>query len=266
MEEFERRLLLSVDAEGYGRADEVTQREFQEAIPRLLGVAADIARLDRGRWLTQEGGDSLFAVLPPDASEPALVDAFMSGLDAGLRTFNHNRKREAWLRLRAAVHFGPASLGANGFVGPAPVELGRIRDCAALRAALGKASDACLAVGVSERVFHDVVKAAAYTSVRADEFRHVRVEEKEYRGSAWILVPGTDVRLLDLGPEPDTGTDRTAPCDAPISSRPGDNEKGCAGGEAARGDVYSLHVSSGGAAAQGPGANATVNNYNGGRS
>ncbi|KUL26387.1 hypothetical protein [Streptomyces regalis] len=267
MEEFERRLLLSVDAEGYGRADEVTQREFQEAIKRLLGEAAGAARLDRRRWVTQEGGDSLFVVLPEDASEPVLVDTFMRGLDAGLRTFNHNRKRETWLRLRAAVHFGPASLGANGFVGPAPVELGRIRDCAALRAALVKASDACLAVGLSESVFHDVVKAAAYTSLRAEEFRHVRVEEKEYRGEAWIWVPGTDVRQLDLGSESDAETDldRTAPGDTPVAGRPGGGDNGRAGGEAARGDVYTLHVASGGAAAQGPGASAVVNNYNGGR-
>ncbi|MEV0113516.1 hypothetical protein AB0H77_09745 [Streptomyces sp. NPDC050844] len=192
MGEFGRRLLLAVDAEGYGRADVLTQREFQEAIARLSGEAADAAGLDRARWVTQEGGDSLFAVLPADlgAAEPVLVDAFMRGLDAGLRAFNHNRVRQAWLRLRAAVHFGPASLGANGFVGSAPVEIGRILDSTALRTALAEASDACLAVGVSAVVFHDVVRGEAYTSLRKDEFRQVRVEEKEYRGEAWIWVPG----------------------------------------------------------------------------
>ncbi|WP_209446243.1 hypothetical protein [Streptomyces sp. MZ04] len=192
MGEFGRRLLLAVDAEGYGRADVLTQREFQEAIARLSGEAADAAGLDRARWMTQEGGDSLFAVLPADAdaAEPVLVDAFMRGLDAGLRAFNHNRVREAWLRLRAAVHFGPASLGANGFVGSAPVEIGRILDSRALRSALAEASDACLAVGLSAVVFDDVVRGEAYTSLREDEFRQVRVEEKEYRGEAWIWVPG----------------------------------------------------------------------------
>ncbi|MCX4800246.1 hypothetical protein OG594_00905 [Streptomyces sp. NBC_01214] len=259
MGEFERRLLLSVDAEGYGRADEVTQGEFQEAIPRLLGRAADAARLDRGRWVTQEGGDSLFAVLPAGASEPGLVDAFMRRLDAHLRTFNHNRNRKAWLRLRAAVHFGPASLGANGFVGQTPVELRRILDCAALRAALVQAPDVCLAVGVSERVFLDVVKAGAYTSLRAEEFRHVRVEEKDHRGEAWIWAPGTDVRRLDLGPAPEPAPEpEPEPAVAPA---------GPAGREAPRGDVYHQHVAPGGAGAAGPGASATVNNnnYGGGR-
>ncbi|GAX58731.1 hypothetical protein [Streptomyces olivochromogenes] len=194
-----RRLLLAVDAKGYGHAHPVTQRHFQEAITRLLDKAADTAQLDRARWVTQEGGDSLIAVLPEGASEPALVDAFMRALDAGLRAFNHNRVPEARLRLRAAVHFGSASPGANGFVGRGPVEIERILDCAALRTALDQAPDACLAIGVSATVFRDVVQEA-YTSIRTDAFRHVRVEEKEYRGEAWIWIPGADVRQLDMEP------------------------------------------------------------------
>ncbi|MEU2738503.1 hypothetical protein ABZ656_24815 [Streptomyces sp. NPDC007095] len=186
---FGRRLLLAVDAQGYGGHDVVTQRQFQEEMPRLLDRAAATARLDRAGWLTQEGGDSVFAVLPESAYEPALIDPFMRELDAGLRAFNQNRIPQARLRLRAAVHFGPAAPGANGFVGPAPVEIGRILDSAALRAALAESPDAALAVGVSAIVFHDVVKAA-HTTLREAEFRRVSVTEKEYRGEAWIWVAG----------------------------------------------------------------------------
>ncbi|MCX4773797.1 hypothetical protein [Streptomyces sp. NBC_01285] len=204
---FERRLLLAVDAKGYGRADAVTQREFQEAITRLLDAAAATAWLDRASWVTQEGGDSVFAVLPEKAYEPALIDTFMRALDAGLRAFNQNRVPHARLVLRAVVNFGSASLGANGFVGRAPVETGRILDCAALRRALEVAPDACLALAVSAAVFHDVVRGA-YTTIPADEFCQVRVEEKEYEGEAWIWVPGFDIRQLDLEP----GRYTTAPC------------------------------------------------------
>lgn len=177
----------------------MTQREFQEGIARLLDSAAAAARLDRADWVTQEGGDSVFAVLPEKTYEPALIDTFMPALYAGLRAFNHNRVPRARLRLRAAVHFGTASLGANGFVGRAPVEIGRILDSAPLRRALELAPDACLAVAVSATVYDDVV-SDAYTSIPADEFRQVRVEEKEYRGKASIWVPGVDVRQLDLEP------------------------------------------------------------------
>ncbi|MER7691779.1 hypothetical protein [Streptomyces sp. NPDC097610] len=195
---FERRLLLAVDAKGYGGADTLTQREFQEAIKRSLDEAADAAKLKRAKWKTQVGGDSLFAVLPRKASEPALVDDFMRSLESSLRAFNSGRAPATRLRLRAAVHFGETSPGANGFVGSAPVEIGRIRDCAALRAALDQMPGACLAVGLSATVFHDVVKRNAYTTLGEHEFQEVPVKEKEYRGAAWIWLPGADVRQLDL--------------------------------------------------------------------
>ncbi|WP_051371091.1 hypothetical protein [Streptomyces sp. 142MFCol3.1] len=207
---FSRRLLLSVDAKGYGGADTVRQHQFQEAIVRLLELAADAAGLDREEWLTQEAGDSLFAVLPEGTSEPALVDAFMRSLEASLRAFNVGREPEAWLRLRAAVHFGETSLAANGFAGSAPVEIGRIRDCAALRAVLDQLPEASLAVGVSATVFRDVVQGKAYTTIREHEFREVSVKEKEYRGAAWIWVPGADVRQVDLSPDPLEGEPRDA--------------------------------------------------------
>ena len=41
METFGRRLLLAVDAKGYGGVDVLTQRQFQEAIQRLLAEAAE---------------------------------------------------------------------------------------------------------------------------------------------------------------------------------------------------------------------------------
>ncbi|MFI6722805.1 hypothetical protein NRF20_24090 [Streptomyces sp. R-74717] len=195
---FGRRLLLSVDAKGYGGADTLTQRQFQEAITLTVNEAAGAAKLKRAKWKTQEGGDSLFAVLPEKASEPALVDDFMRSLEAGLRAFNSSRDPGTLLRLRAAVHFGETSPGANGFVGRAPVEIGRIRDCAALRAALDQTPDACLAVGLSATVFHDVVRGKAYTTIGDNEFLEVPVKEKEYRGAAWIWLPGADVRQLNL--------------------------------------------------------------------
>ncbi|WP_298560753.1 hypothetical protein [Streptomyces luteogriseus] len=195
---FGRRLLLAVDAKGYGGVDVVTQREWQEAIRRLLEEAAQVAGLDWEQWVTQVGGDSVFAVLPQGASEPALVDPFMRQLEAGLRTFNRNRRDEAWLRLRAAVHFGTASPAANGFEGRAPVEIGRLLDSRVLKAALAAAPEAHLALAVSATVFNDVI-GEAYTTIRPQEFREVRVAEKEYAGRAWIRVPGYDVASLDLG-------------------------------------------------------------------
>lgn len=208
---FGRRLLLAVDAKGYGRADALRQSHFQEAIPRLLRRAAAAAGLDRDRWEVQPGGDSELAVLPEGASEPALVDAFMRALDAGLRAFNHDRVPEGRLRLRAAVHFGTASPGPNGFLGSAPVTIGRILDSRALRSALDAAPDACLAVAVSSTVFDDVVCEEAYTTFRAEEFTEVLVEEKEFTGRAWIWVPGGDARKAAGTVAPERPSANSAP-------------------------------------------------------
>ena len=186
--EFGRRLLLLVDAKGYGASSPVRQREFQEAIPRLVEAAAHAAGLRYSDWETQAQGDALFAVLPEGTSEPTLVDTFMRALEAGLRNYNESRLPQAWLRLRATVHYGPASRGDLGFVGPGPVELARLNASDGLKAALAQAPDAHLAVGVSEPIYVDVIRPG-YTTLRPGRFWRVEAVEKEYRGTVWIWVP-----------------------------------------------------------------------------
>ncbi|MGW2109678.1 hypothetical protein [Streptomyces sp. NPDC001948] len=195
---FNRRLLLAVDARGYGSADTARQRVIQTELPRLLADAAEAAGLDRGTWARQPGGDSEFAVLPTGSDEQALVEPFMRRLDAGLRAHNRDRVPEARLALRVAVHFGPASEAPSGFVGPGPVEVSRILEGEPLHRALAAAPDAGLVVALTAPVFTELV-AQGYTNFRPEEFREVLVEKKEYRGRAWLWVPGYDVHRLDLG-------------------------------------------------------------------
>ncbi|WP_432126151.1 hypothetical protein [Streptomyces sp. bgisy082] len=203
---FDRRLLLAVDARGYGSVDTARQREIQTALPRLLSEAAEAAGLDRASWVRQAAGDSEFAVLPTGSDEQALVEPFMRRLDAGLRAHNRDRVPGARLALRAAVHFGPASEAPSGFAGPGPVEISRILESDPLRRALAAAPDAALAVALTAPVFTELV-AQGYTNFRPEEFREVVVEKKEYRGRAWLWVPGYDVHALDLGnPEPGVGS------------------------------------------------------------
>ncbi|MET9886223.1 hypothetical protein ABZZ20_24430 [Streptomyces sp. NPDC006430] len=216
-----RRLVLAVDAKGYGRAAAPLQRQYQEGIPLVLGRAAEAAGLDRDRWMRQFAGDSEFAVLPEGASEPALVDRFMRSLEAELRAFNGTRLRGAWLELRAAVHVGLVSAGANGVIGEVPVEVGRILDSAPLRAALAGVEDACLAVALSPTLFNDVV-AQEYTTIRVAECREVRVRAKEHDGRAWIWVPGHDIRGLDL--DPGTGAGPTESGEEPPAAAPPDGQ------------------------------------------
>lgn len=228
---FDRRLLLAVDARGYGSADTARQREIQTVLPRLLTEAAEAAGLDRASWVRQAAGDSEFAVLPAGSDEQALVEPFMRRLDAGLRAHNRDRVPGARIALRAAVHFGPASEAPNGFVGPGPVEVSRILESDPLRRALAAAPDAALAVALTAPVFTELV-AQGYTNFRPEEFREVVVEKKEYRGRAWLWVSGYDVHALDLGdpgPGPAPGPIATATdtaASAPGSDSASDSESG----------------------------------------
>lgn len=217
---FDRRLLLAVDARGYGSADTARQREIQTVLPRLLSEAAEAAGLDRASWVRQAAGDSEFAVLPAGSDEQALVEPFMRRLDAGLRAHNRDRVPGARVALRAAVHFGPASEAPNGFVGPGPVEVSRILESDPLRRALTAAPDAALAVALTAPVFTELV-AQGYTNFRPEEFREVVVEKKEYRGRAWLWVSGYDVHALDLGDPGATSTSSSSTSGSTSSSNSG---------------------------------------------
>lgn len=175
-------LLLAIAAQGSSTADPALKSLLREAMSWLVYEAAAAAGLRPEEWRKQDSGDSLLAILPPDTHAPTLVATFMRHLDAGLRPFNRVRVRQAQLRLRAAVHQGAVSTDAHGFGGQAVDTTVRIADSGALRTALAEAPDACLAVGVSEAIFNDVVRDMA-TGIRPDEFRHMSV------GKAWIWVP-----------------------------------------------------------------------------
>ncbi|WP_030711971.1 hypothetical protein [Streptomyces sp. NRRL S-237] len=252
MGRFDRRLLLAVDARGYGSADTARQRDIQTVLPRLLADAAEAAGLDRDSWVRQAAGDSEFAVLPADSGEQALVEPFMRRLDAGLRAYNRDRVPAARLALRAAVHFGPASEAPNGFVGPGPVEVSRVLESDPLRRALAAAPDATLAVALTAPIFTEVV-AQGYTNFRPEEFREVVVEKKEYRGRAWLWVSGCDVHTLDLG-EPGAGAGAVAGSDS-------DSASGSGSGSAAVSGSASNSGSSSDSAAAGAGGGDSVTNH-----
>src|SRR4051794_29749404 len=107
-DDFERRLLLSVDATGYGSQTDRRHGIMQQNLLRVLDDAAERAGLCRADWERQQGGDGEFSVLPAGEREPRVVDDFIRHLAAALRRANRDEPPVRRLRLRAAVHFGPA--------------------------------------------------------------------------------------------------------------------------------------------------------------
>lgn len=212
-DDFERRLLLSVDARGYGAGTDRRHGIMQDTLLTVLDDAAERAGLVRANWQRQPGGDGELAVLPRGEREPRVADDFVRHLVAALRRNNRDATPERRLRLRLALHFGPAIPAANGFRGSGPVVVSRLCGCRPLRAAL-VASGADLAVVLSKQVFSDTI-VQEHTSLDVTDFRRVRVRDKEYDEDAWILVPGHDVHALELpeddGPAPYIDGQRSAP-------------------------------------------------------
>ncbi|MGC5285705.1 hypothetical protein [Micromonospora sp. DT231] len=154
--------------------------------------------MDRSRWVTQPSGDGELALVPPGRNEPRVVDDFVRHVDAELARLNRRRADGERLRLRIAFHHGVAYPSANGFAGQGVVTVSRLLNSAPLHRALTAAPAANMAVALSDDVFRTLV-LGDHTTLTERDFRPVTVTEKEYQATAWVRVPGTDMRLLDLG-------------------------------------------------------------------
>ncbi|WP_148307098.1 hypothetical protein [Nocardia nova] len=221
---FSRRLLVSVDAVGYGSGDDIRQRSMQTAIPAVLADAAKRAGLDRTRWVEQQAGDGELAILPDDQSdhEPEVVDDFVRELNTALARHNRELRDDARLRLRLAVHNGVAAPADFGYAGQGVVAVSRLVDAAPVKAALRAVPTANLALVLSERVFLDVV-AQGHTAVPPAAFRAITVHNKEFRETAYLHLPGHDVHGIPTdaldSPRPAPAPARTDPPPAADSAR-----------------------------------------------
>jgi hypothetical protein len=186
---FDRRLLVAVDATGYGAGTDQEHFAVQSGLTAVLDAAAARANLNRERWAKQQAGDGELAVLPHDEPEPVVVDQYVRYLDEALTAYNANPASAPNLRLRMAVHFGTAMPADNGFAGQGVVAVSRLVDSVPVKNALAAAPQACLAVILSRRVFDDIVKQG-HVSVPATDFAKVSVQVKEFQDEAWVKVIG----------------------------------------------------------------------------
>jgi hypothetical protein len=193
---------MAADAAGYRAGNDFDQAAVQRGLLEVMDGAASAVGVRRLEWQRQPAGDGEFAVLPPEESEPLVVDPFIRELDAQLRRYNLPRQPWARLRLRMAVHFGRLSPADNGFAGPAPIVATSLVNSQVLRQALRDAPEANLALLLSPQVFDDTVATLA-TTLRPEQFRQVRISEPKFTSEAWLMVPGADVHTLPVDhPEP----------------------------------------------------------------
>lgn len=199
----QRRVVISVDMENYSGRSNPLQFRAQQDFRRIMDEAAAELAVDRPAWLQQQGGDGELAILPPQASERALVSRLAPTLDRLLRQYNLGRSPEGKIRLRVAVHQGLVHLGgANGYPGEAVVTVCRLIDAPILKNALKQRFPrADVALIISDQMYSEVV--CQYQDLRPDLFAKVTAElpDKGFIQPAWIYVPHENA-AADMTAEP----------------------------------------------------------------
>ncbi|GIF14916.1 hypothetical protein [Actinoplanes teichomyceticus] len=213
-----RRVVVSVDMESYSRRSNALQYRAQQDFRRIMDEASAELGVHRPAWLQQQAGDGELAILPPDASERALVGNLTPTLDRLLRQYNMGRSEEGRIRLRVAVHQGLVHLdGANGFPGDAVVTACRLIDSPVLKDALKRRFPrANVALMVSDQMYTDVV--CHYQDLRPDLFQKVQAElqDKGFSQPAWLYVPHENAAEEDAAqPAPVTPSPRPAAAEPP---------------------------------------------------
>jgi hypothetical protein len=194
------RFVIGIDVKKYSARSTRRQEDIQRELKALLGLAARAAGLDTDSWQRQGTGDGELVVLPPDVDLVRVVARFTPEINTLLKTHNADRVAEAQIRLRLAMHIDALKASDYWYAGPALVEVSRILDARPLRKALDEAEDSAVALIVSEVVYRKVV-LSDLGGLRPEQFAKVDVDipAKDFRQTAYVHVPGYDMRTFAVG-------------------------------------------------------------------
>jgi hypothetical protein len=216
------RFVIGVDVERYSVRNVRQQDDTQRALDRILAEAAEAAGLDRQEWLTQPGGDGELAILPADVDLVASVSGLVTQLDDRLTAYNEDHSDVMRIRLRVAMHMDMIMRSAMGYAGQGLIVLSRLLDSKEFKQALADASDASMALLVSDPVYHSVVESGL-PGLRPGRFRSLAIDNpaKGFQQTAYLYIPGTAVRRsAEPGPADGTRAPRPPGAGAPVAGGP----------------------------------------------
>jgi len=153
-----RKLCVAYDVEHYSQRG--TRREYatQQRLSDVLAFAFSEVNLTPAEYVLQEQGDGGLALLPTGGAvdEPRLIVGLLRALRHALTELNEDLVEPARIRLRVALHEGIVHRAAHGYVGPAVIEVCRLRDADPVRNALA-GSNAVLVAVVADGLYRDVL-------------------------------------------------------------------------------------------------------------
>jgi tetratricopeptide (TPR) repeat protein len=180
--------IVAVDVEGFSSRTDLHQSAVRRNLYESLEQGFNEAGIPWDACDTsQDRGDGVLVLVPPDVAHIFLVDQLPHRLAAALRRNNAIYAAEAQIRLRMAVHVGRIDFDARGITGHTVNFVCRMLDAPVLKAVLA-ASRGVFALMVSDWFYREVVQPDP--AVRPDTYREVFVGVKEENHTpAWIRLP-----------------------------------------------------------------------------
>lgn len=192
------RSIVIVDIEQFGNPRRIDSHRLsvRHGLYAALENAFREAGVDWSRWHTQDTGDGVLMLGPPDLPKGRLAETLPWTLAAALRAHNDAHQPMENIRLRMALHAGDVRFDEHGTTGAAIILASRLLDSAPLRAALAE-SPGTLALVVSSSFYEEVVRQ--HPASAPETYRPFPVTVKEVDTEAWISLPDAPypARVLD---------------------------------------------------------------------
>lgn len=189
--------ILLVDVERFGNPQRIDMHRvsIRAGLYRALEKAFEEAAIDRSGWRTQDSGDGVLMLGPPDLAKGQLAEKLPRALASALVAHNEAHPPAERIRLRMALHSGEVIFDSHGMTGAAIILASRLLDSTPLRAALAD-SPGVLALVVSSWFYDNVVRQ--HPASAPETYRPVWVTVKEVDTEAWIGLPDNPYPARDF--------------------------------------------------------------------
>lgn len=204
-------LLVVCDVEDWSSRPAVAQQRIQVALSGLMNRALTRIGIDGPATPRSLRGDGMMLALPATTEKAKVTTILVDVIREGLFSYAMESGDDEQIRLRLVLHAGDVAIGHGEFAGAAAVEACRLVDSDVTRRVLNASRGAPLVLAVSDDWYRATV-GEGYVSGAG--FEQVTVQEKSFRETAWIRVPGRS-RVPGLTDDdrrvPDRRAGRSAP-------------------------------------------------------
>jgi hypothetical protein len=183
------RTILVLDVERFGdhsRTDS-HRRTVHGVLYDILKKALHDVGIDWDICYSEDRGDGVLVLVPPDVHKILLADRMPGRLADALRRYNQQHREPERIRLRMALHAGEVIFDNGGVVSSDLNMTFRLLDAEPLKEAL-RDSPGTVALIASSWFYYSVIRNGP--KFREEEYSPVLIDKKETRTVAWITIPG----------------------------------------------------------------------------